>query len=78
MFHSYESDKRAMMKIAFVYTGITSYMTDCWRALNMRADVELRVWIEDTKTYRYKGNRQEALKDINAQWNIARIFPRRG
>ena len=60
-----------MMKIAFVYTGITSYMTDCWRALNMRADVELRAWIEDTKTYRYKGNRQEALKDINAQWEYS-------
>lgn len=71
MFHSYESDKRAMMKIVFVYTGITSYMTDCWRALNMRADVELRVWIEDTKTYRYKGNRQEALKDVDAQWEYS-------
>lgn len=67
-----------MMKIAFVYTGVTSYMTDCWRALNMRADVELRVWIEDTKTYRYKGNRQEALKDVTAQWeyseNISEIW----
>jgi glycosyltransferase involved in cell wall biosynthesis len=37
----------------------------------MRADVELRVWIEDTKTYRYKGNRQEALKDVNAQWEYS-------
>ena len=59
------------MRIAFVYTGITSYMTDCWRALNMCADVELRVWIEDTKTYRYKGNRQEALKDVNAHWEYS-------
>lgn len=42
------------MRLAIVYTGFTSYMADCWRALTRLANegrgwhhVELKIWIED-------------------------------
>ena len=59
------------MKIAIVYTGITSYMTDCWRELVGRQGVELRIWIEDTKSYRFKGDRGVALRDLWCHWDYS-------
>ena len=59
------------MKIAIVYTGITSYMTDCWRELASRTGVELRIWIEDTKTYRFKGDRAKVLRDLWCHWDYS-------
>ena len=42
------SDK---VKILFVWTGVTSYMPDCWRALAERfSDVELRIVIDRANT----------------------------
>ena len=43
------------MRIAFVWTGFTSYMADCWRRLASEGsgngeEVSLRVWIEDVST----------------------------
>lgn len=35
------------MKIAFVWTGVTSYMADCWRALAALPGVSLKVVIEE-------------------------------
>lgn len=34
------------MKILFVWTGVTSYMADCWRELARKSDIELKVVIE--------------------------------
>ncbi len=34
------------MKILFVWTGVTSYMADCWRELQRRPGVELKVVVE--------------------------------
>ena len=34
------------MKILFVWTGVTSYMADCWRTLQRRPGVELKVIVE--------------------------------
>lgn len=34
------------MKILFVWTGVTSYMADCWRALKARPGVELKLVVE--------------------------------
>lgn len=59
------------MKIAIVYTGITSYMTDCWRELASRQGVELRVWIEDIKPYRFKGDRNKALRNLWCHWDYS-------
>lgn len=59
------------MKIAFVYTGIAGYMTDCWRALGSLPDVELRVWLEDMKAYRFNGNREVALRGIDVKWEYS-------
>lgn len=35
------------MKVLFVWTGVTSYMADCWRALSLAPDVELKVLIAE-------------------------------
>jgi len=59
------------MKIAIVYTGITSYMSDCWRELAGRIGVELRIWIEDTKAYRFKGDRAKALQGLSCHWDYS-------
>ena len=59
------------MKIAIVYTGITSYMTDCWRELAGHQGVELRIWIEDTKTCRFKGDRVKALQGLYCHWDYS-------
>ena len=37
-------------KILFVWTGVTSYMADCWRALSRYKDVEVKVIIDRTGT----------------------------
>lgn len=59
------------MRVAIVYTGITSYMTDCWRELAKRQGVQLRIWIEDTKTYRFKGDRDRALRNLSCKWDYS-------
>ena len=35
------------MKIGIVYTGITSYMTDCWKCLARQKDVAVKIWVEE-------------------------------
>lgn len=37
------------MRVMFVWTGVTSYMADCWRALSRLPDVELKVLIAERK-----------------------------
>ena len=37
------------MKILFVWSGVTSYMSDCWRTLAARADVELKIVIAERR-----------------------------
>lgn len=59
------------MKIAIVYTGLTSYMTDCWRELSRREGVELRVWCEETKAYRFKGDKTKILDGIWCHWDYS-------
>lgn len=38
------------MKILFCWTGVTSYMVDCWRALQATPGVELKVLVERTES----------------------------
>lgn len=38
------------MKILFCWTGVTSYMADCWRALQAEPDVELKVVVETAES----------------------------
>ena len=40
------------MKILFVWTGLTSYMADCWRRLHAAADVELKVVVDNVHSGR--------------------------
>lgn len=35
------------MNIVFVWTGVTGYMGDCWRALAAVPGVRLKIWVED-------------------------------
>lgn len=37
------------MKILFVWSGVTSYMSDCWRTLAARAGVELKIVIAERR-----------------------------
>lgn len=41
------------MKILFVWTGVTSYMADCWRELSSRPGVELKVVVEAAPSGRH-------------------------
>ena len=34
------------MKVLFVWTGVTSYMADCWRALALRDGIDLQIVVE--------------------------------
>ena len=34
------------MKLLFVWTGVTGYTGDCWRALNVLPDVETSIWVQ--------------------------------
>ena len=46
------------MKILFVWTGVTSYMADCWRALAAEPGVELKVIVEQVASGReFKADR---------------------
>ncbi len=38
------------MKILFAWTGVTSYMADCWRQLQALGDVELRIVVEQAES----------------------------
>lgn len=40
------------MKILFVWTGVTSYMADCWRRLQQEPDIELKVVVEQVTSGR--------------------------
>ena len=40
------------MKILFVWTGVTSYMADCWRRLQQEPDVELKILVEQVTSGR--------------------------
>ena len=40
------------MKVLFVWTGVTSYMADCWRALQAQPGVELKVVVERVRSGR--------------------------
>ena len=38
------------MKILFVWTGVTSYMADCWRALQQLPGIELKIIVEQVSS----------------------------
>ena len=46
------------MRILFVWTGVTSYMADCWRELAKMPGVELKVIVEDVDSGREFDRRQ--------------------
>ena len=52
------------MKILFVWTGVTSYMADCWRALQQLPGVELRVIVEQVASGS-DFNASAVLHDLN-------------
>lgn len=49
------------MKILFVWTGVTGYMADCWRALAARSGVELKVLVETAES----GRSYDAVKTFD-------------
>ena len=41
-----------MISIVFIWTGVTSYMADCWRALAAQPDVRVKIIIEQRRASR--------------------------
>ena len=54
------------MRILFCWTGVTSYMADCWRALQGAADVELKVIVETAESGRQLAA-AETLKGLDCE-----------
>ena len=56
------------MKILFVWTGLTSYMGDCWRELAGRKDVDLKVVVaveaRNARQIDFKGS--DVLRGLDA------------
>lgn len=64
------------MKILFVWTGVTSYMADCWRELQRLEGVELKVIVEDVESG-HEFNRDSVLRGLDANidgWRPDVIF----
>ena len=53
------------MKILFVWTGVTSYMADCWRLLQQVPRVELKIIIELVASGK-EFDRQKVLESLDA------------
>lgn len=59
------------MKILFVWTGVASYMADCWRELQKREDVELKVLIVDREGgYGTSFKDEDVIRGLD--WTLAR------
>lgn len=58
------------MKILFVWTGITSYMADCWRELKKCPDVELKVIVDPLTDAQSAFKAERELHDLD--YRIAR------
>ena len=58
------------MKILFVWTGITSYMADCWRELQARRDIELKVVVDPLTDAQSAFKAERELHDLD--YRIAR------
>lgn len=52
------------MKILFVWTGVTSYMADCWRRLQQKPDVELKIVVERARIGR-EFDENSVLRDLD-------------
>lgn len=53
------------MRILFVWTGVTSYMADCWRKLAAEPGVELKVIIEEKAEPETAFRAEEVLRDLD-------------
>ena len=53
------------MNILFVWTGVTSYMADCWRALASLPDVSLKIVIEEKNEPGTAFKAEEVLKGLD-------------
>lgn len=59
-----QSATSASMKILFVWTGVTSYMADCWRKLQQMPGVELKVVVELVESGK-EFDREKVLKSLD-------------
>lgn len=59
------------MKIAFVWTGFTSYMADCWRELTSRDGVELRIWVEEFRKSNTCFNPEKLMRGLDYRWKFS-------
>lgn len=59
------------MKIAFLWTGFTSYMADCWRELAAREGIELKIWIEEIKKSDTGFNPEALMRGLDYTWHFS-------
>ena len=52
------------MKILFVWTGVTSYMADCWRRLQQEEGIELKIVVELAEIGK-EFDREKVLKSLD-------------
>lgn len=60
-----------MMKIAFVWTGFTSYMSDCWRELAGREGIELKIWIEQVRKGNIAFDSESLMRGLDYRWKFS-------
>jgi len=59
------------MKIAFVWTGFTSYMADCWRTLAAQPDVDLKIWVEQVRKGDIAFKPDTLMRGLDFQWRYS-------
>ena len=65
------------MRILFVWTGVTSYMADCWRELQRRPGVELKIVVECVESGKEfdKGKVLQGLDACVVEGALSNPFP---
>ena len=53
------------MNIVFIWTGVTSYMADCWRALSRMPGVRLKIYIQEKAQAGTRFNQAEVLEGLD-------------
>ena len=59
------------MRIAFVWTGFTGYMADCWRELAGRSGVKLKIWVEETRKSDTAFDLSSVMRGLDFSWEYS-------
>ena len=54
-----------MVNIVFIWTGVTSYMADCWRALSRMPGIRLKIYIQEKSRRSTYFNTEDVLRGLD-------------